>query len=424
MRLPVRVAKTKFRTSQIALWMFMVGLNMRFISGCISAFRLSADNRLLVTDVLRGGAVPLIVASGALAAVHYGLSWIKPRYRLLTAVFVCYLLVTVVRSLPEFLTGATEFRMVFAWLGPGAFLYPLILFLGGDKKTWKILLLVLIVQTLIAIPIVLATMDWISLRGKVAAELNQYRPYLLLYGFPFLVMSYRTNGFLARMAGVGGLTTSFFYGISTCRRDIILLSVAILLLTIIVHHRTMNIQNTNISRSKLPPSAGLVFIALLVVLVLIGVPAVTERISIGKDLMADRWAVDNRSHEVKLFVSEITFTDWIIGRGARGRYDPGDRYASRDMFDGRAVVDVGWLCLVLKGGLILVALVILVPVASAIEAFFKSQENLLTLTCACVVFLWLVRLISQGHISTYPHMILLWLCVGRCLSISDNSRPA
>jgi len=130
MRLPVRVAKAESQIEKIALWMFIFGLNLRFISGCISAFRLSADNRLLVTDVLRGGAVPLIVASGALAAVHYGLSWIKPRYRSLTAVFVCYLLVIVVRSLPDFLTGPAGFRTVFAWLGPAAFLYPLVLFLG------------------------------------------------------------------------------------------------------------------------------------------------------------------------------------------------------------------------------------------------------------------------------------------------------
>lgn len=78
MRTTVRLAKTESQTEKIALWMFIFGLNLRFIAGYIAGFRLSANNRVLVTDVLRGGAVPLIVASGALAAVHYGLSWIKP----------------------------------------------------------------------------------------------------------------------------------------------------------------------------------------------------------------------------------------------------------------------------------------------------------------------------------------------------------
>ncbi|MHA2043548.1 MAG: hypothetical protein ACYSWZ_00315 [Planctomycetota bacterium] len=407
---------------QIALWMFIFGLNMRFISGCISAFRLSADNRLLVTDVLRGGAVPLIVASGALSAVHYGLSWIKYRYRTLTAVFICYLQVLVIRALFDLLPGDLEVQHLLGWLGLAAFLYPLVLFLGGDERLWKVLRPVLIAQTLIAIPIVLATMDWFSLMGNIASELNQYRPYRLLYGFPFLLISYRTNGSLARIAGVGGLTTFLFYGVSANRRGLILLSVTMFLLAIVVYHRTLNIQSANLSRSKLPASTGLVFFALLCILALIAFPVISERISIGTDVLTDRWAEENRSTDVKNFLADITFTDWIIGRAAIGTYDPGGRYAGRDVFHERLVVDVGWLSLVLKGGLILVVLVLLVPVASAVEAFFKSQENLLTLACACMVFLWLVRLIYQGFFSTLPHMILLWLCVGRCLSISGNSR--
>lgn len=416
--------RTKERPSrQIILWMFILGLNIRFMGGCIAAFRLSADNRLFVTEASRGVAVLLIVASGALAAICYGWTWIKPRYRFLTAVFVCYLLVLVIRALFALPPGFPGVRVALGWLGPGAFLYPLLLFLGGDERLWKVLRPVLIVQTLIAIPIVLTTMEWVSLKWNIAPDLGQYIPIRLMYGFPFLLLSYRESGFLARIAGAGGLATFLFYGVSANRRGLTLLSVTMLLLTIIVYHRTRNIRNTNLSRSNLPPSTGLVFFAMVCIFAIAAFPAISERISIGTDVLRDRWAIENRSTDVKLFFADITFTDWIIGRGAIGTYDPGERYEDRDVFHERTVVDIGWLCFVLKGGLILVILVILVPVASAIEAFFKSQENLLTSACACIVFLWLVRLIYQGFFSTFPHMILLWLCVGRCLSISGNSRP-
>ena len=425
------VAKTESRTEKIVLWMFILGLNLRFIAGYIAAFRLSADNRLFITEAGMGVSALFIIASGTLAAVHYGWSWIKPRYRFMTALFLCYLLVIVLRSGPDLPSGFAGFRRAFTWLGPLAFLYPVCIFLGRNNRLWKVLLPVLAVHCLIAIPVVLVTMDWVSLKGTISAEVSQYRPYRLLYGFPFLIICYRKMGGFGRIAGSAAFATFFFYGISANRRALIYQSVIILLLTVIVHWRTKNTQGPSKSNGRLPGRVVPVMVALVCILALLAFPAISERISIGTDVLNERWADYNRAGDIHGFVEDMDFASWIIGRGALGGYTPPEGYYRYIRLQGggvverledRVCVDIGWLHLVLKGGVILVVLVLLVPAASAIEVFFETR-NQLTLTCACIVFLWLARLLYQGFFSTFPYMILLWPCVGRCLSVSGNSRP-
>jgi hypothetical protein len=414
-----------------ATWMLVVGLNLRFLGGCMAAFRLSADSRLLVTEAIMGAAVLFVVLSGLLAAVHYGLSRIKPRYRFLTGVFFCYLFVVILRCWPDLPSAFAGIRRAFTWLGPPAFLYPLLILIGSHERLWKVLRPVLAIHCFIGIPIVLLTMDWVSLEGTYASDVAQYQPIGLLYGFPFLIIGYRMCSPFEKIAGITALITYLFFGISSNRRAYILLVIITLMLVAIIHWRTRGIQSLNIlKQTQKYDAALLIFIILGIILVLLAFPEVSERIAVGTEVLGERWSEMNRSKDFYGFIEDMDLKSWIIGRGALGGYTPiEDYYKYIGGPDGvirrvkqRQVVDIGLLSVILKGGIILAGLVLLVPCAGAIEAFFRTH-NYLTATCAGIVLLWITKLTYRGPIiNTLPEMILLWLCAGRCLSVSYNSR--
>lgn len=105
--------------------------------------------------------------------------------------------------------------------------------------------------------------------------------------------------------------------------------------------------------------------------------------------------------------------DWIFGRGINGKYyctlfvDSIDNY--------RGVIETGYLYIILKGGLLSLALYLFFLLNSAYIGFFKTN-NMLTKAMAFYLVAHVIYLLPFGLPSFSFEYIIVWICVKYCQS--------
>ena len=132
------------------------------------------------------------------------------------------------------------------------------------------------------------------------------------------------------------------------------------------------------------------------------------------DYITDRGLEDTRSSVELCFNQDLSFSDWIIGKGMDGEYFcPG---IDPDNVTGyRRTIETDYLQLVLKGGLVSVIIFLLITIPAIVKGLFFSR-NLLTKAAACWI-IWALLNMYPATINTFTlQYILLWISVAICFS--------
>lgn len=124
----------------------------------------------------------------------------------------------------------------------------------------------------------------------------------------------------------------------------------------------------------------------------------------------ERGAEDTRTGVELALKRDFDTVDWIIGRGINGKYwcpniDLNDTTGYREM------IETDYLNIILKGGIIHLALIILIALPAMVKAFFYSK-NLLSKAAAIWIFLWIISLYPLNVYNFDINYVLLWICVG------------
>jgi hypothetical protein len=130
-------------------------------------------------------------------------------------------------------------------------------------------------------------------------------------------------------------------------------------------------------------------------------------------LLTSRMHEDTRSGVVKSFYRDMKTTDWLIGKGVNGQYfcpgiDEGNRITTY-----RIVIETGYLQIILKGGIISLALMLLISIPAMIKGFFRSN-NLLSKGAAIWILWFLFNLYSSVGNAFILSYILFWISIGLC----------
>ncbi|MFH6999044.1 O-antigen polymerase [Flavobacterium sp. FlaQc-57] len=139
-------------------------------------------------------------------------------------------------------------------------------------------------------------------------------------------------------------------------------------------------------------------------------------------LLTERIDSDTRGTVEDCFYSDMTFTDFVFGKGIDGRfYCPGadtdydNNTTSLENSGYRYNIETGYLDVILKGGFISLFIYFLVNIVSIVKGGLFSTNGLvkacslyLVINLACV---WIEN--SQAFTLRY---ILVWLCIGICFS--------
>lgn len=113
--------------------------------------------------------------------------------------------------------------------------------------------------------------------------------------------------------------------------------------------------------------------------------------------------------------------DWAIGRGISGKYfcpniDKDDRTGYRD------VIETDYLNIILKGGLVNLALLLLIMLPAAARGLFLSK-NLLSKAAAIWILLWIIDL-YPATVNTFTlNYLLVWVSVGICYNKAILQMP-
>jgi len=162
-------------------------------------------------------------------------------------------------------------------------------------------------------------------------------------------------------------------------------------------------------------------ILLIIFSIFIGIFAVLYGIKVYNDnrngmfyLISERINENTRSEVESNFYYDMTTQDWIIGRGINGQYfSPGIDLGDTSGY--RAMIETDYLNIILKGGIISLALLILIALPAVILGLFFSK-NLLSKAAAFWILLWLMELYPANVNSFSLNHLLVWISIGICYS--------
>lgn len=124
----------------------------------------------------------------------------------------------------------------------------------------------------------------------------------------------------------------------------------------------------------------------------------------------ERNTINTREGVEAAFFKDFELQDWIIGRGINGKYwcpniDINDTTGYRTM------IETDYLNMILKGGGVLLFLILLISIPAAYKAFFHSK-NLLSKAAGIWIVLWILSLYPMNVFLFSVNYMLFWICVG------------
>jgi len=127
-------------------------------------------------------------------------------------------------------------------------------------------------------------------------------------------------------------------------------------------------------------------------------------------------STDTRTFLYVELYADLTLNEkLIVGKGANGTYF--SQYFSRAEGDAENRIDmeVGMLSILLKGGLVAVALNLLIYILAVYYAFFKSKNHYVK-TAGFVLFIYTILFFLDNRIGYNSNDVATWFFIGVCLS--------
>jgi O-antigen ligase len=115
--------------------------------------------------------------------------------------------------------------------------------------------------------------------------------------------------------------------------------------------------------------------------------------------------------------ADMSSADWVIGKGIKGKYycPIVDNVNDAEGAGYRDNIETGYLQIILKGGILSLALLLLMFIPAVYFGLFKSK-NVLAKASSLWIFLWIVYLYPSGGIVFNMNYVLVWVAAGVCYS--------
>ncbi len=228
-------------------------------------------------------------------------------------------------------------------------------------------------------------------------------------GFLLLTYVYQTNK--RKLLSIGVIFLTLLFGIIRARRGLILMTSGVIFFSAIQY--------------LLSSKRKFLFIYLSMLLFCIGAIYASQLYKPKENrifgFLLERGEEDTRTIVELYFYADMKTTDWIVGKGIDGSYYC-PIIAQDAVTDYRAVIETGYLQIILKSGIISLALLLLVTVPAIFMGIFNSKN---TLSKAAGIWI-LLSLISlyPATVNTFTlRYLLVWISVGICYSKQIRNIP-
>ena len=284
------------------------------------------------------------------------------------------------------------------------YLVPLILLIPQDFFFFKRLF-----QTIIILGIVFLLFNGLYIkelldRSSETQDVIEYLTKFLGITSGFILLTNKYHNSRKNLVSLAVIILSLLFSIYKARRGLSLICGSILLFSYFLY-----LFNTK--RVIL-----IIYLSFLILISALYYTTTIYKINNNKLLsfISKRGEEDTRTPVELYFYSDFKKTDWLIGRGINGEYFCPD-IDQDQVTDYRSYIETGYLEFILKGGIIYLALYLLILIPAFFLGLFHSK-NILSKAAA----LWIaVSLISiyPSIVNTFsPNYILVWVSVGICYS--------
>lgn len=326
---------------------------------------------------------------------------------------IFWILFTISRSintnLSDLITLISHYRIgAIVWLTPLAIIY------GLNPNNWKTLLN--LIPKILIIGIILF---FISIPINDFNFFSVVKYWLLFFVFASLVYFYysKKNKLIIFFSAFAYLYVS----INLSQRANLVFFLLILCFILIQYFKNMNV-------SKYKKIFLALFLITSILFLSFKISDYINKISNDKENNAD-----TRTFLFKELLKDLNETEFIIGKGALGSYhstyfymltrsnkitktsDTGGDSATR------TTSEVGYLFMLLKGGLIMIILHLLILLPAIYLGFFKSKNSFvkgLSLYILSYIIMWIVSYPPE----LLPEFLLLWIAVGGCISKETRNK--
>jgi len=235
----------------------------------------------------------------------------------------------------------------------------------------------------------------------------------LLFAAPFLLFTFPIQSKGVQIISVLGCLFIIMNGILTLTRSTVLQGILSFLLAYFICSRVKGGRNT--ARLFIKISVLLIFLVFLVwasgwvsrIGIIYSWEALVNRATSGGSVV-EKTLEDYRFTETKLVANQMSWDEWLLGRGVSGTWSSPMAYFGSI----RNMIHIGYMNLVFKGGIFFLLLFIIFPLGAGWWALFNSS-NIWTLAAAAMMVRYSVNLLYGGCLGPSVGLVLLYLCAGR-----------
>lgn len=136
--------------------------------------------------------------------------------------------------------------------------------------------------------------------------------------------------------------------------------------------------------------------------------------------ISERLDEDTRSGVVAFFVMDMSVDDWIIGKGINGEYFCPVSEESNSNY--RNVIETDYLQIILKGGIVSLAILLLIAIPAVVKGLFYSN-NILSKASGLWILFWLINMYPTSVTNFNINYLIVWICIGICYSPEIRRLP-
>jgi hypothetical protein len=292
--------------------------------------------------------------------------------------------------------------------GMMAYLTPLIYFLPRKIATYRRLFDVIVLFALIYF-----AYDALCIRDLLSGDRSGYKnifivEYSLLLSLPagFLLLTFPYHTKKRLLLAAATLVAILFFSVYRARRGMVLICTSQLIFAFLLYFFK--------AKNKI---AAFVFsgAVILAAVFLAADSYVNNRASIF-NYLAERGKQDTRTGVEVYFYNDMDTRDWIVGKGINGQYFcPNVEEDSTTAY--RTVIETGYLQIILNGGIVGLALLLLIAIPAMFKGLFYSR-NILSKAAGIWILLWIFYLYPATMQVFSLYYAIFWLCIGICYSKS------
>jgi hypothetical protein len=318
--------------------------------------------------------------------------------------------------------------------GATPFLMFSLIFIGSNDRIWPRLNRVFMIHTVITVVLVILEMPSYSAVGRgsfFSGATNMWLYEQLLYGFPFLLLTWKSQGTLGKIIALLGTAAYGLVAILGQYRKMFFLGMVFyiffaILIFIIEQKKTKKRKRFRLTRNFSMLVIGLMVIIFLSWFILPNSSIKVIEQSFNKLVYrfveplsgGAAWKNEPRWREMTLEVlPQIVTSEWLIGRGVAYRYyyltwdNPRTRKKGKTP---HYMVHMTPVHLIMQGGVPLLLMMIIGPVIVGFRSFRRNRD-IITLAAAGILIHFFTTFIADGNPENQLWFVLVCLSTGRCV---------